>query len=226
MINTCPECLDKQRKIDEQSEEIKRLKAKLCVRERKQKEGAFGSSTPSSKVPIKVNTPKIESKKMGAKFGHKGNGRKKFDQADADQVIDVEAEQDRCPGCGGLLEDKGTDSRMVLDSRPVKAKKILYRLPKRYCSHCRRSVRPAAPSVLPKSLFGNQLIANAAAAHYQYGLPMGRICEQIGIGAGSLVEIFHRLARLFGQVPDKLIEEYRQSAVKHADETSWPIFVA
>lgn len=221
MINSCCECFEKQCKIDELSEEVRRLKAKLRVRERKQKEGPFGSSTPSSKVPIKKNVPGVKSKKMGAKPGHKGNGRKKFDQADADQVVDVKAGQDRCPGCGGFLEDKGMDSRMVVDSRPVKAKKILYRLPKRYCSHCRNTVRPAAPSVLPKCLFGNQLIANAVTAHYQHGLPMGRICEQIGIGAGSLVEIFHRLARLFRQVPQKLIEEYRNAEVKHADETSW-----
>ncbi len=221
MINTCPECLKKQREIDSLSEEVNRLRVKLCIQERKQKEGVFGSSTPSAKVPIKKNAPGIKSKKMGAKPGHKGNGRKKFNQADADQVVDVEAGQDRCPGCGRILEDKGMDSRMVVDSRPVKAKKILYLLPKRYCSHCRRTVRPAAPGVLPKSLFGNQLIANAATAHYQHGLPMGRICEQIGIGAGSLVEIFHRLARLFQNVPQKLIEEYRNAEVKHADETSW-----
>ncbi len=221
MINSCSECFEKQRKIDELGEEVKGLKAKLRIQERKQKEGAFGSSTPSSKMPIKVNLPKIESKKMGAKRGHQGNGRKKFDQADADQVVEVESVQDRCPKCGGFLEDKGMDDRMVMDCQPIKTKKILYHLPKRYCSHCRRTVRAVAPSVLPKYLFGNQLIVNAVTAHYQHGLPLGRICEQIGIGVGSLVEIFHRLARLFRQVPQKLIEEYRQAAVKHADETSW-----
>ncbi len=110
---------------------------------------------------------------------------------------------------------------MVLDCHPIKPEKVLYRLPKRYCPHCRNTVRPAAPGVLPKSLFGNQLMANAVDAHYQHGLPLGRICEQIGIGAGSLVEIFHKLAHLFQPAPDRLIEEYRQAAVKHADETSW-----
>jgi hypothetical protein len=47
------------------------------------------------------------------------------------------------------------------------------------------------------------------------------VCEQIGIGAGSLVEIFHRLARVLGPVPDHLIKEYRNAPVKHADETGW-----
>jgi hypothetical protein len=48
-----------------------------------------------------------------------------------------------------------------------------------------------------------------------YGIPMGRICEQMGIGAGDL-EVFHTLAKLFRSVPQKLIEEYRQSLAKQA----------
>jgi transposase len=215
MINNCPECLERQCKIDELKEEVNRLRIKVCHQERKHKEGAFGSSTPSSKVPIKKNTPVIKHKKMGAKPGHKGNGRKKFDQDNADQVVQMQAGQNKCSECGDFLQDKGTDSRMVVESQPVKAKKILYRIPKRYCSACQRTVRPSAPGVLPKSLFGNQLIANATVAHYMHGLPMGRVCEQIGVGAGALVEIFHRLARLFKKLPQKLIEEYRNAQVKN-----------
>jgi transposase len=41
------------------------------------------------------------------------------------------------------------------------------------------------------------------------------------VGSGALMEIFHRMGRLFETVPHKLIEEYRQAPVKHADETSW-----
>jgi transposase len=50
---------------------------------------------------------------------------------------------------------------------------------------------------------------------------MGPISENIGVGAGSLMDIFHRCARIFENVPNKLVEEYRSSPVKHADETSW-----
>ena len=59
--------------------------------------------------------------------------------------------------------------------------------------------------------------------HYLHGIPMGRICEQIGIGAGSLGEVFHNPARLFASIVQRLIEEYRQSPVRHADETGWRI---
>jgi len=222
-INGCSECLKKQREIDTLTEENQRLKEKLRYRKRKEKEGFFGSSTPSSKVPVKANTSKTKpKKKKGAKAGHTGAGRKSFDEEHADLVIEVEHDLNGdCPLCGGPLADKDVEDRMVMESRPVRAQKVLYRLPKKYCPNCRRSFRPRAPSVLPKSLYGNQLISTAAVMHYLHGIPIGRVCAQIDIDPGSLVQIFHRLARVFAKVPEKLIEQYRRSPVKHADETGW-----
>jgi transposase len=126
-----------------------------------------------------------------------------------------------CPVCGDPLEDKGDDHRSVLDSRPVKAGKILYFLEKKWCRRCRKTFRAEPPGVLPKNLYGNQLMANAAVMHYQHGIPVGRVCEQLGIGDGALLNIFHRMANLFSGIVPELIEQYRQSLVKHADETSW-----
>jgi hypothetical protein len=128
---------------------------------------------------------------------------------------------DICPDCGGRLQDKGHETREVLESEPVKVKRTVYRLSKKYCPHCRKTHKAKVPGVLPRSLYGNQLIANAAVMHYLNGIPMGRICEQTGVGPGSLVEIFHRLSHLLAHIPDRLIEAYRKSPVKHADETGW-----
>jgi transposase len=36
-----------------------------------------------------------------------------------------------------------------------------------------------------------------------------------------VVEVFHRVARLFTGIPDRLIQEDHQGPVKHADETGW-----
>src|SRR6266511_4173920 len=119
------------------------------------------------------------------------------------------------------LEEKGTDGRLVLESRPVKAERVLYRLPKHYCPRCRHTFRPRTPAVLPKSLYGHQLVATASTMHYLHGIPLGRVCEQTGLGPGSLVEIFHRVARLCAGVPEQLVAEYRQAPVKHAEETGW-----
>lgn len=220
-VNACPACLDKQRQIDELKDEVKNLRAKLRYQTRQGQEGFFGSSTPSSKLPVKPNTGEQEQKPRGAKPGHKGNGRKSHDWESVDRTVDVEPESETCPDCGSPLEKKGWAERSVIDTPRKKPEKIMFRLAKRYCPHCRRTVTPQAPGVLPKSLYGNQLIADAIEMHYLHGVPMGRICEQLGIGAGSLVKLYQRCADLLESQVDRLIEEYREAPVKHADETGW-----
>jgi transposase len=98
-------------------------------------DGVFGSSTPSSKIPIKPNAKDKEKKPKGARLGHKGSGRK-IHEDEIDRIIEVEAPE-VCPECGKLDGD------------------------------------------IPSN------------------------------------------GRLFEGVPHKLIEEFRQSPVKHTDETSW-----
>lgn len=222
-INLCRECLKKQQRIDALLEENQRLKQKLKYQERKEKEGFFGSATSSAKVPVKANTAKLEAgKRKGAQRGHKGAGRKTFSEGEADRVVTVgNSLGPQCPDCGRLLEDKGAEERLVIESQPLKAQRVIYRLLKKYCPHCQKVFQAQAPEVLPKSFYGNQLITTAAVMPYLHGIPMGRVCEQTDLGPGSLVEIFHRLARLFEEVPGQLIQQYRQTPVKHADETTW-----
>jgi len=220
IINPCPFCHEKQAEINRLKDEIVCLKDRLRHRERTEKEGFFGSSTPSSLKPVKVNTQEKPKKPRGAKNGHEGFGRKALTFSDADHVESV-ATGALCPQCGNPLEAKGDEHRSVLDSRPVKAEKILYLLEKKWCRRCRKTFRAEPPGVLPKNLYGNQLMANAAVMHYLHGIPVGRVCEQLGIGDGALLNIFHRMAKLFCGIVPKLIEEYRQNPVKHADETGW-----
>lgn len=219
----CEGCFDKQRRIDQLTEENARLKQALHYRQKREKEGFFGSSTPSAKLPIKANTPpEEEKKKRGAKPGHHGAGRQRFDAAQADEVVELRPHAQRaCPHCGGALMNKGAKERLVCDSYPVKTRRLLYRLPVGYCPRCKRTVTGNAPSVLPKSLYGNQLTATAATMHYLHGVPMARVAEQIGIAPGALMQLFHRLADLLAEVPGNLIKQYRQAPVKHADETGW-----
>jgi transposase len=220
-INDCPLCLEKQREIDRLKEENGLLKRQLSYRERKDKEGFFGSSTPSSQQPVKANTEDAK-KPRGAKTGHKGFGRKGFSVLEADRVERVEGMMGEvCPFCGGSLEDKGEESRSVLDIHPVKAERVVYLQKKKWCRSCGKTFRGEVPGVLPRNLYSNQLMATATTMHYLHGIPLGRVCEQLGVGDGSLVEIFHRMARLFSGVIPKLIEEYRQAPVRHADETGW-----
>jgi transposase len=221
MVNNCKGCFEKQRQIDQLLEEVQRLKAKLRYQERKDREGFFGASTPSSRLPLKANTDQKNSNhKGGARPGHKGHGRSAHSQETADQIIPIDIGE-ICPDCGGRLKLKEVRDRTVIESEPTQPKKILYQLSHKECTRCHHVFRAKAPSVLPKALYGNQITSQTTIMHYFHSIPMGRICEMTGIALGSLVEMFHRLSGYFAPVMDLLKEQYRLAPVKHADETGW-----
>jgi transposase len=216
----CKECFKKQLRIDELLEENKRLKDQLRYRERKEKEGPFGISTPSSKIPFKENASEEKiNNKGGAVPGHKGHGRRSVTEEAADLVFDRDA-GDICPDCGTpLVPDRQTE-RTVIDNTPGEPEKILYRLHNKECPNCKKKFKAKVP-VLPRSLYGNHLTAKVAVMHYFHGIPMGRISEMTAINVGSLVDIFHRLGRYFAPSLEALKNAYRQDPAKHADETGW-----
>jgi hypothetical protein len=141
------------------------------------------------------------------------------DNGSAHRVEEVRVDAAACPDCGGPLEEKGFRERSLIESRPMRAERILCRLQRKYCPRCRKAIQARAPSVLPQGLFGNQLVTQLVFLHYQHGIPVGRICQQLGIGLGTAFAILHRIAGLFQGVIPHLIEEYRRSPVRHADET-------
>ncbi len=217
----CKGCLEKQREIDKLKEENRLLKDRLRYQERTIEEGPFGSSTPSSKVPIKPGTDRArQGRRGGAKIGHKGHGRCRFTPEEADRFERV-AVEGRCPECGERLESKGVKERTVLDCRPVEMEKIVYALERKQCPRCGKTVQARPPDVLPKSKYGNGLLAHVGIEHYVHGVTLGRLAEQTGVGVGSLIEAMHSLARRLRVVSDQLVRRYRKAPVKHADETSW-----
>lgn len=221
-INTCPNCLDKQREIDRLTEENLRLRSRLNQRQRQAAAGPFASSTPSSKIPIKASTAAEQTqKKGGAQPGHVGHGRTAILATEARRIETCEVESRHWLECGGLLTEKGWRERTVWDCQPVVVEKIVYRLQKKHCRNCRRTLQATAPSVLPKSLFGNQLTAHILISHYLQGEPLGRIADRLSLNVGSLLALAHRVGHLFYGVVRHLSDEYRAASVRHADETSW-----
>jgi len=220
-LNLCASCLEKQRTIDRLKQEIQSLREKVHRLERKAEAGPFGSSTPSAKIAVKANTAEEQrSKPGGAKPGHTGHGRQAVEDRDAERIETISAGP-ACPHCGTALEHKEYRDRSVIDSQPLRAQPVLYQLERARCPRCGKTVQARAPAVLPKSLYGNQLVTQVVFLHYRQGIPMGRLCDQLGLGLGAVFDILHRMAALFRGVIARLIEEYRQAPVRHADETGW-----
>ena len=217
----CKQCLQKQQKINELQEQIASLKDKLRYQQRTAQEGFFGSSTPSSKLPVKSNSStEHQRNRGGGKPGHKGHGRESICEQDADQVQRL-CIGNVCPDCGSALEEKGARARTVIDCQPVKMKKIVYHLERKRCPKCKKLISARPAGVLAKCLYSNQLLAYVAVQHYIYGNTLGQIEKQTGIGYSSLIDAMHQLAKRLKDVPEALIQAYRDSPVKHADETGW-----
>jgi transposase len=221
-LTYCPECLKKQQEIDRLQEENARLKARLRYQERTAREGFFGSSTPSAKVPVKANTAGrgFDTAPGGARPGHKGHGRKAGAPEQADRVIALPT-LDACPGCGGFLQNKGCRQRTVREVQPLQPQRLHYHWEERYCPRCRRTVQPRPPGVLKRNLLGNALLAHAAVQHYVFGVTLGQLQVQLGVGSGTLHGALHQMAELFEPACEQLVQDYRLAPVKHADETGW-----
>jgi transposase len=222
-IHGCAACLKKPREIDRLTEELQRLTQTRRDQERQAPAGFFGSATPSAKRPVTAHTaPAKEPKRKGARPGHLGAGRRACDASQAARVVDVTAEVGaRGPDGPAPVEENGADDRVVLDRRPGKAERVRYRRPKTYGPPCRRPFQARAPAVLPTRLSGHQRLATAATRPSLHGSPLGRVCEQTGLGPGRLGEIFQRVARRGTGLPAQRVAESRQAPVKQADESGW-----
>lgn len=229
----CEDCFEKQRIIDRLEDQIIQFKQKIRSLEKRNEEGYFGKNTPSSKKPFKKNTDvgktsdkvsKASGKKRnngGAKKGRKGSGRKSFTEEEADKIEYLHA-PDECDDCGTTLISRGTEDRSVIDTEPLKVKKILYICEEVYCPKCKKWIT-TKPKVLNRSLYGNQFTSQIITRHFIHGITVGRIEHLFNqsIQKGTMHNIFHRVAKIFEPAIDKLIEEYRKEEVKHADETGW-----
>lgn len=219
-MDFCDECFSKQKKIDNLEEEMQRLRLRLNYQERV-KEKPFGSSTPSSKILHKSCSCEENRKNQGgAKNGHKGHGRQSISKEEADEIIEIPTPE-CCPECGEKLSGHGETERTVKDIPDMEVKTVLYRIKRGFCSHCKKTITSKKVPVLPNSLVGNQLLAHTVEQHYLVGTPLNRLAEQSGISLGTLIGSLHRLRELLKPVMARLIEEYRNAAVKHADETGW-----
>ena len=198
-VACCRGCLEKMIEIDrlkKQRDKLRRdnarLKEQLGRRDRTIHEAPFGSSTPSSKRPVKPNSPEENRRKVGgAKQGHPGHGRPGADSVPNAPVCRLSAPA-LCPHCGGSTTSKDTRRRLVVDCVPMQKTEMVYHLGRRICSTCGRTVAAEPPGVLPRCLYGNRLLTYVATEHYLNGMTLGQIEARTGIGCGSPIEALHR----------------------------------
>lgn len=217
----CESCFRQKLELDRLREEIKDLKRKLKHAQQREVIPLGAHTAPSQKFKKKA-TAEDTAKRGGAVLGHKGVGRPRIERASA--ITEDIAAPETCPECRIALYAHGVTERGVYDVADSAVQKKLYLIERRRCPCCRK-VYENKPQVLPRSLYSNALLSKAAVTHYGHGVPMGRVCEMLGpeIKLGGVLGAMQKIAKLWEPALPKLIEEYRSSSVKHADETGWRV---
>lgn len=219
---TCKTCFEMRNKNQELQAEILRLRSALETAQGGQEKTAVGPHTPSSRIEYKANS-KEESilKRGGAKVGHKGSGRKSFSTESANETIHLKMVE-QCDTCRIDLKLKDIRQRSLIEAVPLVAKTVIYHCPRGKCPKCKKIYPVTVPS-LPKNLYGNSLISQAAVLHYIHGMTMGKVIDVFGsrVNPGALIDCFHRLGKIAEEAKPQLIAEYRKSTARHADETGW-----
>ena len=218
----CPVVLELTRRVDGLEAENKLLRDRLRYQERTAKEAPFGSSTPSSKILVKANTPEQNrDRKGGAVPGHEGHFKARATEETADAVEDAWAPE-TCPHCHEpLVPVACTSERTLRRAEPVLVRTVLVRRHAARCPCCGKLFRGRAAGALPGAGLDNRLLASLAYMHYAEGASLGHLSRLWGIGAGTLENNFARLASELEPCYPRLLEEYRAAPVKHADESGW-----
>lgn len=188
-------------------------------------------STPSGMVPPYQKEPaKTKRKKPGRKPGHQGARRKTPSKIDRQE----EHRLDQCPDCGSPLQENKKKQRVrtrVIEDIPqnLEPEAVEHHIHRYYCPCCKKAKEPPVPDALPRAAIGNRTLALSAYWHYGLGLTGAQIVDtlnhhlQFTLTQGGLVQMWHRLANIMQPWYEQIVQESRQSAVLHADETGWRV---
>ena len=221
---TCEGCFKQKLIIEKLREENQALKIKLKKLEKGELAGSIGVHTPSSQIPFKAKSKQSGPEtRGGAKLGHTGNGRQSISEKVADEVTKVSRPK-YCEECKEELRRHSQRRKSIIDVTEMKVRKIIYDVERGRCPKCKKLQESRLP-LFRGALYGNALLAQVAVLHYLQGVPIGRICDMLGpaVKPGSIFTAMHRIAKKWEPALEVLIEEYRKSPVKHADETGWRI---
>lgn len=221
-INNCDGCLEKQRIIDRQGEEITRLKQKIAQNQRTGTEGFFGSSTPSSQIPVKSNSlVENQAKKGGGQPGHRGVGRQIFAAAQADEQRVARVEAENCSTCECQLNAHSSNQRAIYELERERVRKVQYIIERKKCPNCRKIVSGKIRNAFSRVSMSNELVLEVAEQHYLLGRSLGQIARRFSLSYATLVESLRRIGQKLKPSLEELKAHFRASEVKQADETLW-----
>lgn len=221
---SCPRCAVLEQRIAG-------LRARVAQLERKVLEATRASKRQAA--PFSRNQPKEKPKKPGRPDGHEAALRPPPAPRQITETIDVPL--DRCPCCGGPVEDVQTHEQVVTDLPQVEPVTKQYVTRSGFCRRCNKRVRSRHGDQTSNAggaaghQIGPNALALAADMKHRLGLSYRKITDLFGshfglsVCAGALARAGQRLARFSAGTYRALITIIQSSRVVYADETGWRI---
>lgn len=207
-----------EKELKETREALKKALLRIEELERKLKE----KSRPAF-VKEDVNH---RHKKPGQKNGHEGYTRHIPERIDFVKKASVT----KCPFCGGKLSKvQEIRERTVTDIPEIRTETTKYKIERRFCKYCKKMVEPEIKDALPNARFGLRLMLLITFLKLGLRMPSKKIKElmqiqySFNISDGEIYKILEQLSKVFGPYYKELKKKIREVAVKHIDETGWPI---
>lgn len=221
--------------IDHLTAENERLKALL----NKRNSTIFGRS--SEKQPVPQTDQQADgcdytdnrAPKRGARFGHKGHGRKIPDLPEVKVIHEIPDEEMYCPNCGKPRNLTGIEEvsyEIDYEIRFVRKKHIRKKaINTCNCSGPRSVTAPKPPQVIPKGKFSNAFLPHILVMKYLFQIPLHRMImimrmQGLTTSQGTLTGIMKKLETLLHPLYLLLAEVSRNEEHWHVDETGWMHF--
>jgi transposase len=189
---------------------------------------ASGAHTPSGAVPPYAKpSAKTRRQKRGGQNGHAGHSRPRPEHIDRHETCQLPV----CPDCGGKLQRTGRTRTRIVEDIPedLKVETVEYTLHRDWCPCCQKQVEAKAPDALPQCTLGNRTVALSAWLYYGLGVTTSQIIAvfnqhlRLPLSAGGLMQMWHRLADVFGPWYEQIHRHCLDAGVLHADETGWRV---
>jgi transposase len=226
---TCARCAELQQQIAEREAEIARLRAQLAAAA---KNSSTSSKPPSSDI---VKPPKDrphggrKQRRRGGQVGHVAHHRPAFPSEQVDHTQDYTL--DRCPDCGGPVEEADTAPRVV---QQVEIPEIPLRIEEHrglpfWCARCRRvHYAPLPRTVVQAGLVGPRLTALVAflkgVGHASFSTIRKFLRDVVGvtISRGQLAKVVQKVSASLEATYDELLTALPHEARLNIDETGHP----
>jgi transposase len=186
-------------------------------------------------APFSRQKPKAHPQKPGRKAGrHYGRRSRRPLPDQVDEIVEVPL-PDRCPRCGGGLEECETVSQFQTEIPEPRVERIEFRIHVGRCGHCRRRVQRRHPRQTSDALgsaasqLGPRALALATQLNKGLGLPYGKtatVLQQafgLQVSRGGLCQAMARVASKAEPTYNALVEEIRRSPSVTPDETGWRV---